>query len=178
MALPQDQMTKLMGITGTVASGDDALIDLARDDCLRAPDAAAALAQGRRTPRNEETSNTDTPPRRVARRRPAGPVRSKIAANDDVPSIGGLIYALEQKPSTKVFRIAAIAVDHLGRHRRRVRRLHAGAAMDAGREPRLASSQPDHFHDRGRHSRSHRHALAAGAAQLARRIAGACAPRP
>ncbi|MGL4395502.1 MAG: hypothetical protein ACRCS9_03080 [Hyphomicrobium sp.] len=49
------------------------------------------------------------PQRRVARRRPAGPVRSKIAANDDVPSIGGLIYALEQKPSTKVFRIAAIA---------------------------------------------------------------------
>ena len=45
----------------------------------------------------------------AARRRPAGPVRSKIAANDDVPSIGGLIYALEQKPSTKVFRIAAIA---------------------------------------------------------------------
>ncbi len=34
-------------------------------------------------------------------------MRGKIAANDDVPSIGGLIYALEQKPSTKVFRFAA-----------------------------------------------------------------------
>lgn len=47
--------------------------------------------------------------RRVARRRPAGPVRNRIAANDDVPSIGGLIYALEQKPSNKVYRYAAIA---------------------------------------------------------------------
>ncbi|HVZ06019.1 hypothetical protein [Hyphomicrobium sp.] len=50
----------------------------------------------------------DPPARRVARRRPAGPVRGKIAANDDVPSIGGLIYALEQKPSSKVFRLATI----------------------------------------------------------------------
>jgi hypothetical protein len=50
----------------------------------------------------------ESPSRRVARRRPAGPVRGKIAANDDVPSIGGLIYALEQKPSSKVFRLATI----------------------------------------------------------------------
>lgn len=57
----------------------------------------------------DASSDFETPPRRVARRRPAGPVRSKIAANDDVPSIGGLIYALEQKPSTKVFRVAAMA---------------------------------------------------------------------
>lgn len=49
------------------------------------------------------------PPRRVARRRPAGPARGAIAANDDAPSIGGLIFALEQKPSTKPFRYAAIA---------------------------------------------------------------------
>lgn len=41
--------------------------------------------------------------RRLARRRPAGPVRNRIAANDDAPSIGGLIYALEQKPSNKPF---------------------------------------------------------------------------
>ena len=53
--------------------------------------------------------NSQEPQRRVARRRPAGPVRSKIAANDDVPSIGGLIYGLEQKPSGKVFRVAMIA---------------------------------------------------------------------
>ncbi|MBL8565434.1 MAG: apolipoprotein A1/A4/E family protein [Hyphomicrobiaceae bacterium] len=48
-------------------------------------------------------------PRRVARRRPAGPARNRIAANDDVPSIGGLIYSLEQKPSNKAFQIAAAA---------------------------------------------------------------------
>src|SRR5688500_14934720 len=29
--------------------------------------------------------------RRAAKRRPAGPARAKIAANDDAPSIGGLI---------------------------------------------------------------------------------------
>lgn len=52
----------------------------------------------------------DTPPsRRAARRRPAGPPRGKVAANDDAPSIGGLIYALEQKPSNAPFRYAAIA---------------------------------------------------------------------
>jgi len=58
---------------------------------------------------DSESANDEPPSRRVARRRPAGPVRGKIAANDDVPSIGGLIYALEQKPSSKVFRFAAIA---------------------------------------------------------------------
>ncbi|WP_244534537.1 apolipoprotein A1/A4/E domain-containing protein [Hyphomicrobium sp. CS1GBMeth3] len=49
------------------------------------------------------------PVRRMARRRPAGPPRQKIAANDDAPSIGGLIYALEQKPSTTPFKYAAMA---------------------------------------------------------------------
>lgn len=58
---------------------------------------------------NADPATVEPPPRRIARRRPAGPVRGKIAANDDVPSIGGLIYALEQKPSARVFRIAAIA---------------------------------------------------------------------
>lgn len=49
------------------------------------------------------------PVRRMARRRPAGPPRNKIAANDDAPSIGGLIYALEQKPSSAPFKYAAFA---------------------------------------------------------------------
>ena len=53
--------------------------------------------------------NTDKPGRRTAKRRPAGPVRSQLAANDDAPSIGGLIYALEQKPANTPFRYAAIA---------------------------------------------------------------------
>jgi hypothetical protein len=45
--------------------------------------------------------------RRVGRRRAAGPARSRLAANDDSPSIGGLIYALNQKPSNKPFVVAA-----------------------------------------------------------------------
>ena len=52
---------------------------------------------------------TDAPERRAARRRPAGPSRARIAANDDAPSIGGLIYALNEKPSNKPFVVAAAA---------------------------------------------------------------------
>ena len=47
------------------------------------------------------------PPR--TRRRAAAPPRSRIAANDDAPSIGGLIFALQQKPSGEPFKLAAIA---------------------------------------------------------------------
>ena len=47
--------------------------------------------------------------RRTARRRPAGPSRNRIAANDDGPSIGGLIYALQQKPSNATYKLAAVA---------------------------------------------------------------------
>ena len=47
--------------------------------------------------------------RREAKRRPAGPARPKIAANDDAPSIGGLIYSLQQKPSNRPFQVAAVA---------------------------------------------------------------------
>jgi F0F1-type ATP synthase membrane subunit b/b' len=46
--------------------------------------------------------------RRSARRRPAGP-QTSVAANDDVPSIGGLIFALQQKPSKRPLTVAAIA---------------------------------------------------------------------
>ncbi len=59
-------------------------------------------------PASVEEAQTASP-RRAARRRPAGPVRSQIAANDDAPSIGGLIYALDQKPSNAPFHYAAIA---------------------------------------------------------------------
>ena len=57
----------------------------------------------------DEEPPAEPPARRVARRRPAGPVRGKIAANDDAPSIGGLIFALDQKPDIKPFKYAAIA---------------------------------------------------------------------
>ena len=45
--------------------------------------------------------------RREAQRRPAGPPRERLAANDDAPSIGGLIYALNQRPSKRPFGYAA-----------------------------------------------------------------------
>ena len=47
------------------------------------------------------------PSRRAAKRRPAAPPRARIAANDDAPSIGGLIFALQQKPSNRAFMLAA-----------------------------------------------------------------------
>jgi hypothetical protein len=51
-----------------------------------------------------------TSQRRAARRRPAGPSRPNApAANDDLPSIGGLIFALHQQPSKRPMQIAAIA---------------------------------------------------------------------
>lgn len=60
---------------------------------------------------SDDSSDADagTPRRRMARRRPAGPSRNRIAANDDGPSIGGLIFALQQKPSNAPFKYAAIA---------------------------------------------------------------------
>ena len=109
MAKPQDHITKLMAIAANGGAqdaadpGDDASAE-ANAYQHTPPPLARKVAESK-----PAEAETDSAPRRVARRRPAGPVRSKIAANDDVPSIGGLIYALEQKPSSKSFRIAAIA---------------------------------------------------------------------
>ncbi len=51
-----------------------------------------------------------TPPsqsaRPVGQRRPAAQSRAHVPANDDMPSIGGLIYALQQRPSRSPFLIA------------------------------------------------------------------------
>ncbi len=47
--------------------------------------------------------------RPLPKRRPAGPARARIAANDDRPSIGGLIFSLQQKPSNRPYTIALIA---------------------------------------------------------------------
>lgn len=70
----------------------------------KAPKSAAATPTP--APADEQDDN---PSRRVARRRPAGPGRDRIAANDDAPSIGGLIYALNQRPSKKPLLYAGIA---------------------------------------------------------------------
>ena len=65
---------------------------------------------------NLETRSRATPVHRdmerqrpLPRRRPAGPARARIAANDDRPSIGGLIFSLQQKPSNRPYTIALIA---------------------------------------------------------------------
>jgi conjugal transfer/entry exclusion protein len=47
--------------------------------------------------------------RRTAKRRSAGQPRTQVAANDDLPSIGGLIFALHEKPSKRPMHVAAIA---------------------------------------------------------------------
>ncbi|MGH1351971.1 MAG: hypothetical protein ACRBBN_14360 [Methyloligellaceae bacterium] len=47
--------------------------------------------------------------RPLPKRRPAGPARARIAASDDRPSIGGLIFSLQQKPSNRPYTIALIA---------------------------------------------------------------------
>ena len=58
-------------------------------------------------------SAAPTPPRQFVRtKRPAGPPpqrRLATPANDDVPSIGGLIFALQQRPSRTPFLIALAA---------------------------------------------------------------------
>ena len=56
-----------------------------------------------------EPSSDGAMARRAAKRRPAGPSRRVVAANDDIPTIGALIYALEQKPSKQPFKMAAYA---------------------------------------------------------------------
>lgn len=109
--MSQDHFAKLMALAGQQANA--ASSDEAQTDAVTAspslPSAPALLTQAIAEDPPALGAQAEQPPRRVARRRPAGPVRGKIAANDDVPSIGGLIYALEQKPSSKVFRITAIA---------------------------------------------------------------------
>ena len=105
--MAQDQIAKLMAIAGRTPEGANAAAEGPAEDTTQPPPLSQKTA-GQPSVLTPPAAN-DAASRRVARRRPAGPVRGKIAANDDVPSIGGLIYALEQKPSTKIFRVATIA---------------------------------------------------------------------
>ena len=143
----------------------------------RIPDAAASIL---RTPEpdpevgevEDGDGDGDVPRRRVARRRPAGPSRNRIAANDDGPSIGGLIFALQQKPSNAVFKYAAIGSVDLVRHRRGLRPRHARLGCPRPRLVRPAVA-PRHLLHRDRGRRAHRGSVAACAAVLARRGAAA-----
>lgn len=58
-------------------------------------------------PQNQAPQDQDQD--QTEERRRAAPARRRFAANDDVPSIGGLIFALQQKPSNRPFVIAGIA---------------------------------------------------------------------
>lgn len=113
--MSQDNFAKLMAIAGRDAETETPTHGAGTSTPEQGPSVSQpSLSSSSATPSSPSTSDqasssAEEPARRVARRRPAGPVRGKIAANDDVPSIGGLIYALEQKPSAKVFRAAAIA---------------------------------------------------------------------
>ncbi len=109
--MAQDQIAKLMAIAGRSSDADASPPAFPAQDNVSQSDTPPPLGQRPAAGAIAVAAQpaNDQPARRVARRRPAGPVRGKIAANDDVPSIGGLIYALEQKPSTKIFRSTAIA---------------------------------------------------------------------
>jgi len=67
-------------------------------------------APGGPAPAPKPSRPTKDQTRRSAQRRPAGAKRDeRKPANDDSPSIGGLIYSLQQKPSDKPYRVAGIA---------------------------------------------------------------------
>jgi ABC-type transporter Mla subunit MlaD len=73
------------------------------------PQRSAPHGGGRAAAADKPDAAVDSPAQPRARRRAAAPPRSRIAANDDAPSIGGLIFALQQKPSNEPFKLAAIA---------------------------------------------------------------------
>jgi len=61
---------------------------------------------------SESTAGAPSPKHLTRTRRPAGPPpqrRLSTPANDDVPSIGGLIFALQQRPARTPFLVALIA---------------------------------------------------------------------
>jgi hypothetical protein len=79
----------------------------------RDPRDAGRAPSPRRLPdggdKNVQVSSGAGAPRPAGQKRPAASARPHIPANDDMPSIGGLIYALQQRPSRSPFLIALIA---------------------------------------------------------------------
>lgn len=73
----------------------------------RTPPAPRRIQDGRES--SVQVSQGPSGARPSPQRRPAGGARPHIPANDDMPSIGGLIYALQQRPSRSPFLIALIA---------------------------------------------------------------------
>ena len=123
--VPDGRMAQEKTITGGPATLEDsaawqaeAAAVWAAEPAQQAPAGSGAAAAGPPplpSPRFEAETKSDAkfdgdadPARRVARRRPAGPVRQRVAANDDAPTIGGLIFALEQKPSNRPYVFAGL----------------------------------------------------------------------
>ncbi|MET0347234.1 MAG: hypothetical protein ABW031_01805, partial [Methyloceanibacter sp.] len=82
-----------------------------REEPAKAPQDAAPKPPLEFTePQAPSASASAAPPRQFVRtRRPAGPPpqrRLSAPANDDFPSIGGLIFALQQRPSRTPFLVA------------------------------------------------------------------------
>jgi hypothetical protein len=99
-AIPLPRAAQPKADTAAAASKPDKQAAVAALPKPAAPDTAppAAAASG---------ADGEASGRRAAKRRSAAPPRARIAANDDAPSIGGLIFALQQKPSNRAFMLAA-----------------------------------------------------------------------
>lgn len=83
------------------------------DDAINGAQAERPQTDTKARDRDDPQTTIDNP-RRRAKRRPAGAapptnMATDLAANDDGPSIGGLLYALNRKPSNKPFYFAAVA---------------------------------------------------------------------
>ena len=85
-------------------------VELKREEPTKAPQEAPKPPLEFAEPQSQ---NASAAPRQFVRtRRPAGPPpqrRLSAPANDDIPSIGGLIFALQQRPSRTPFVVALVA---------------------------------------------------------------------
>lgn len=70
------------------------------------PGDAAAVPIAASSPSASKQQQQNTAPQQ--KRPPAAQARAHVPANDDMPSIGGLIYAMQQRPSRSPFLIALI----------------------------------------------------------------------
>ncbi len=107
---PEDE-AKSQADGGTVSQEAKASVRQAdgRQDAGREPQGRAPSRIAGAGDKNVQVSQGSTPARPAGQKRPAAAARPHIPANDDMPSIGGLIYALQQRPSRSPFLIALIA---------------------------------------------------------------------
>lgn len=91
------------------ASGSSRKIEAPSAGAARDPRDVGRAATSRRQPDDKNVQLSGGGPRPAAQRRAAAAARAHIPANDDMPSIGGLIYALQQRPSRSPFLVAVIA---------------------------------------------------------------------